>query len=214
MKKTICTIFSICMLLQFAKAQQATVGFTAGASFASYKVTASSVSITAKTKVGFTLGMITSFPMGNDFSLDPALHFTQKGGNLKEGSASDKSSFNYIEIPVNLVYNTGSSNGKFFVGGGPSLSMGISGKDKFNDGPYSEESKIKFGNSETDDLKGLDLGFNFLAGYQFKGGFLIAANYNMGLSNVAITTAGDDSKMHNRYFGLRLGYMSMSKKKK
>ena len=99
------------------------------------------------------------------------------------------------------------------IGAGPSLSMGLSGKEKYDDGTNIETTDIKFGSSTTDDLKTFEAGINFLAGYQFKGGFLVAANYNAGLNNIAVTTAGDNSKAHNRYFGIRLGYNFANRKK-
>ena len=215
MKKTIFTFISLCMLLNFAHAQQSSFGFTAGPVFASYKVSISSVSVTSKTKTGFTVGIASSFAMGKYFSFEPALNFLQKGGVIKEEGTSDKSTFNYLELPLNFVYNAHSAKGKFFVGAGPSLSMGLSGKEKYDDGTNSETTDIKFGSDElTDDLKPFEAGINFLAGYQFKGGFLVSANYNAGLSNIAVTSEGDNSKAHNRYFGLRLGYMIPGKLKK
>lgn len=215
MKKTIITFISALLLLNYAHAQQSSFGFTAGATFASYKVTASSISITSKTKTGFTVGITSSIPMGKSFSFEPALNYLQKGGVIKETGTSDKSTFNYLELPLNFVYNAGSAKGKFFVGAGLSVSLGLSGKNKYNDGSNTETTDIKFGSDElTDDLKPFEAGINFLAGYQFKGGFLVAANYNAGLSNIAVTSDGDNSKAHNRYFGVRIGYMIPGKQKK
>ena len=214
MKTTIFTFISLFVLMNYSHAQQSSFGFTAGAVFASYKVSISSVSVTSKTKTGFTVGITSSIPMGKRFSFEPALNYLQKGGVIKETGTSDKSTFNYLELPLNFVYNAHSAKGKFFVGAGPSLSMGLSGKEKYDDGTNSETTDIKFGSGENDDLKPFEAGINFLAGYQFKDGFLIAANYNAGLSNIAITTGGDNSKAHNRYFGVRIGYMIPGKVKK
>ena len=214
MKKSIFTFVALLALANYGKAQQPSFGITAGATFASYKVTASGISITSKTKIGFTVGITSSFPMGKAFSFEPALNYLQKGGTIKQDNTTDKSTFNYLELPLNIVYNARSLKGKFFAGAGPSLSIGLSGKDKYDDGTNHETTDIKFGSSDNDDLKSFEAGINFLAGYQFKGGFLVAANYNAGLSNVAITSEGDNSKAHNRYFGIRIGYMIPGKNKK
>ncbi len=214
MKKTIITFISSLMLLNYAHAQQPSFGFTAGATFASYKVSASSVSVTSKTKAGFSLGMLLSVPAGKNFSFQPALNYVQKGGRLKEDNITDQSTFNYLELPLNFVYTAPSAQGSFFVGVGPCLSMGLSGKEKYKDGTNEETTDIKFGSGDNDDLKSFEAGINCLAGYKFKGGFLVAANYNAGISNIAITSEGDNSKAHNRYFGVRIGYMIPGKQKK
>ena len=209
MKKSIFAFIAVFMIMNYGKAQQSSFGITAGATFASYKISSGSYSVTSKTKTGFTLGITSSVPMGKSFSFQPALNYVQKGGKIKEGDFSGKSTFNYLELPLNFVYTAHATKGAFFVGAGPSLSMGLSGKDESN----GESTDIKFGSGENDDLKAFEAGINVLTGYQFKGGFLVVANYNAGLSNVAVTTEGDDSKAHNRYFGIRLGYMFANKKK-
>lgn len=208
-------IITICMtsFLSFAQKPHSSFGINAGVTFASYKVKDESVSITAKSKIGFTAGVTASMPLGQNFSFRPSLNYTQKGGKYSESGFTDKTTFNYLELPLNFVYNTSSDNGKFFIGAGPSLSLGLSGKDKYEEAGVSEESDIKFGNGDDDDLKALDAGINFLAGYEFAGGFFIAANYYAGLSNLAISTAGDNGKMHNRYFGARVGVMFGGNKK-
>lgn len=214
MKTTICTFIGLCMLMNYGKAQKSIFGITAGATFASYKISANSISITSKTKTGFTVGIMCSAPMGKHISFEPALNFLQKGGTNKEEGGTDNLTLNYVELPLNFVYNTHSSKGNFFVGAGPSLSMGLSGKDKWDYGGESGTDDIKFGSGDEDNLKAFEAGINFLAGYRFKGGFLVAANYNAGLSNITNNMEGNNSEMHNRYFGVRLGYMIQGKSKK
>jgi len=153
-----------------------------------------------------------SIGLGQHFSFQPALNYIQKGGVLKEEGITDKTTLNYLELPLNFVYNTHSLKGKFFIGAGPSLSIGLSGKDKWDDGSNIEPTDIKFGSGEDDDFKPFEAGINFLTGYQCKSGFLIAANYNLGLSNIANSDEGP--KYHNRYFGIRIGYMFGSKIKR
>jgi len=200
--------------MNYSKAQKSSLGFTAGTTFASYKAKNESISVTSKTKVGFTAGVISFIALDRHFSFMPALNFTQKGGKLKEQSFTDKATFNYLELPLNFVYNTKSAKGKFFIGAGPSFAFGLSGKDKWEDGTEKGSDDIKFGSGDEDDFKAFDAGINFLAGYRFAGGFLIAANYNAGLNNLVNTIDGDNSKMHNRYFGFRIGYMFSTGKKK
>jgi hypothetical protein len=213
MNKIIYLFISLFLITNYIKAQKASIGLTAGATFSSYKIKAGSLSVTSKTKVGLTAGVASFINMGKNFSFQPNLNFTQKGGTLKEEGMTEKTTFNYLELPLNFVYNTHSAKGKFFVGAGPSVSIGLSGKDKWNDGEESGKDDINFGSGDDDNLKAIDAGINFLAGYKFNGDFFIAANYYAGLSNLAVTSGGDDGKMNNRYFGIRIGYLFNSKTK-
>lgn len=207
MKKVLCLFISSFVLMNQPKAQHTSFGIAAGATFASYKATVESVSFTSKTKVGFSAGVISSIAIGKHFSFQPALNFIQKGGTLKEEGTTNKTTLNYLELPLNIVYNTNASRGKFFAGAGPCFSMGLSGKDKWDDGNNTETTDIKFGSGGEDDFKPLEIGINLLAGYQLKNGLFIAASYNAGLNNIANADAVDfyDVKYHNRYFGIRVG---------
>lgn len=207
MKKTMYLVISFLLLMNYTKAQKASFGFTAGTTISSYKIKAESLTISPKSKVGFTTGVVSSINFGKNFSFQPGLHFVQKGGKMKNEQATNQLTLNYVELPLNMLYNIHQPKGKFFVGAGPSLSMGISGKEKLKDGSNSLSEKIKFGNKEDDDLKAIEVGINFLAGYQCKNGLLIAANYNTGLNNLVIAPANTDTKYHNNYFGIRMGYM-------
>lgn len=144
-----------------------------------------------------------------------ARHFDdrRKGGKQKDDGSSDKLMLNYIELPLNFVFNTHTSNGMFFIGAGPSLGVGLSGKDKWDDGSESGSDDIKFGSGDDADLKPFEAGINILAGYQFAGGFFVTANYNAALNNISSDDPGFDTKYHNRYFGIRIGYMFGSKPK-
>lgn len=213
MKKFFCSLTILFAIVNFSVAQSAAIGITAGATFASYKATIESVSVTSKTHVGFTAGLTLSAPIGKSFSFRPELNFVQKGGDYKEEGYSEKTTLNYIELPLNIVYNARTSKGMFFIGAGPSLNMGLSGKDKWSDESESGKDDIKFGSSDNDDLKTFELGANILAGYQFASGFFVAANYSAALNNIEPEDPGFDSKYHNRYFGVRIGYIFSGKSK-
>lgn len=193
-------------------AQSPVFGITAGASFASYKAT-QDISITSKTKVGFTAGVKLNLILGKNFAFQPALNFVQKGGIEKMDEFKDKITLNYIEVPLNFVYAFKSASGNFYLGAGPSLSYGISGKDKYDDGEHKETADIHFGSGDNDDLKPFEAGVNVLAGYMFKGGFLIEGNYNATLTNPVIAADSDNGKLHLRYFALRIGIMISGRKK-
>lgn len=212
MKKIIICFLAFVVLMNCSKAQNA-LGIAAGATFANIKAKTDGITITSKTHVGFTAGFTASLEMSKDFSFWPELNFTQKGGdlNLSSESIKYKVNINYIELPLNFVYHTNSTKGKFFIGAGPSLNIALSGKYHVT-GMGEGSGKLKFGGDETaDDYKSFDAGINALTGYQFANGFFLSANYNFGITNIS---PGSDEKDHVSYFGLRLGYMFKSNKKK
>lgn len=190
---------------------QTTVGITGGASFANVTVKSGGISVSPKLKTGITAGLFIDAPLSSNFSFQPALNFVQKGYVVKEDSYKDKLNLNYLEVPLNFVYHTNKSEG-FFIGAGPSVAFGISGKEKYTDSDFPEDNstdKIKFGSSD-DEIKRIDFGANVLAGYKLAGGFMVSGNYNLGLSNIANT--GNDNPdeggtIKNRYFAIKIGYV-------
>ncbi|RZK29866.1 MAG: hypothetical protein EOO61_20060 [Hymenobacter sp.] len=103
---------------------------------------------------------------------------------------------------MDFVYTT--PNG-FFIGAGPSVAFGISGKEEYSDGMNSESQTVEFGNGD-DQLKRIDFGGNLLTGFQFRNGLLLNLNYNFGLNSLTNDTQ-DDVTVKSRYFGIRLGYI-------
>jgi hypothetical protein len=117
-----------------------------------------------------------------------------------------------MEVPLNIVYSTGNNKGGFFIGAGPSLNIGFSGKYTATitgaGVSRTENYDIKFdGTKNANDNKGhlkpFELGLNVLAGYRFTDKLFIHANYNAGLSNIGVE---DKEKFKNSYIGLGLGY--------
>src|SRR5690606_18165936 len=95
------------------------------------------------------------------------------------------------------------------LGAGPYVGFGLSGKNKLNrigdDGDVSSNtlSKFKFGKDEYQ--KGVDFGANIMAGVKLGGGFLINANYGLGLTNIA----GDkfpSNDVKNRVLSFGIGF--------
>lgn len=216
MKKFIAiTVFTTLILIK-ATAQTPTFGIDAGVTLSSIIVKVDNDKTNSKSKIGFTAGIVSDIPLGKSISFRPALHFTQMGGVEKESEESvtvkEKITLNYIELPLNFVYKAEAPTSTFFAGLGPSLSYGISGKDKLEiSGEDSEDTDINFGNSDDDDLKPFNVGGNVIAGFEFAGGLFIAANYNLGLSNLFIDGDSNNS-FRTSYAGLRIGYLFGGKK--
>jgi len=210
MKKSLFAFLALTITCLGSQAQNTRFGVQAGAAFANYNFKSDGQSDNASTKVGLTLGLLVHTPISEHFVFEPAVNFVQKGTKQKETisgqTAETTITTNNIEIPFNFVYNSATQGGRFFIGAGPSVAFSMSGKIKYKDPTTEVTQSLNFGSSTDDDLKGFDFGINFLAGYGFTNGLFIAANYNMGLSNLAVDGDNNNSVKSN-YFGVRLGYL-------
>jgi hypothetical protein len=194
------------LLTAFSLSAQTTIGITAGASFANVTVKSDFISASPKSKTGITAGIVIDAALSENFGFQPALNFLQKGYKVKDDGSSETVNFNYLEVPLNFVYSAKKNEG-FFVGAGPSIAYGLSGMDKFKaDGMPDDNEKIKFG-SGADQVKTFDFGAYAVAGYRMAGGFMISANYNLGLSKINNDDgSGDAGTIKNKYFSIKIGY--------
>ncbi|MCB2407264.1 porin family protein [Hymenobacter lucidus] len=178
-----------------------------------------SIEIDTKTIFAPQIGLTLNAQFGN-LSVQPSLLFSQKGYKIEEDeddySYKATARLSYAEIPVNLVYTTGGTEG-FQVFAGPYAGFGIGGKAKFeeddNGQKSSGEDKIKFASKEgdadkTEYYRALDFGLN--AGVGYKAGALQAQlGYGLGLSNLVPNDEDDkdpEYKLKNRVFHLSISY--------
>ncbi|GAB2769458.1 hypothetical protein HNQ93_000331 [Hymenobacter luteus] len=178
------------------------------------------------------VGVTLNAQFGN-LALQPSLLFSQKGFKVEEEisgvedgevySASVKGNMrlNYLEIPVNLVYNTSGEEGGFQIFAGPYVGIGLGGKAKtevdFSGGGssfnVSESTNVKFANqddanSDQQFVRQPDFGANFGLGYK-AGPFQVQAGYSLGLSNLIPDSADGsepEAKLRNRVVQVSLNY--------
>lgn len=191
-------------------AQKIRVGFTTGVAISNYKVKVGGDNETGNTMAGFTAGILLDVPVGKHFSFQPAINFVQKGTKDETTFSGYKSTVklntNNLEMPLNFLYNSGGNKLNFFIGAGPSFSLGLSGKTKFSDGTNSASENIKFGSGDDDNMKPIDVGANFISGISFNNRLLFSLNYNAGLNNL-IPHPENEASAKSHYFGIKLGYM-------
>ena len=190
----------------------------------------SAYTLTNDPKVGFLIGVLGEVDFGK-IAFRPELNFIQKGS--KSGYSgivfggydnSNKRTLNYIEIPLNVVYNLEIGKaGKVFFGLGPAIGIGLSGKDKLNDVdangyPITVKRDVKFDGKKDADatdgkahLKRLDVGASILAGYQLPMGLFAKLSYTYGFMDIDADTY---YKYKNRGFSICIGYMLGGKKDK
>ena len=135
---------------------------------------------------GFNIGAFTDLGLGN-FSIEPGLFYTTKGqksnysnsNSDNSTSGAGKVTYNYLEIPLNILYNIHTPIGKVFIGGGPYTAIGLSGTSRINSESiyggtvtYSNtynNNKLTFGNT-ANDVKRQDYGLRAIAGLRLKTG--------------------------------------------
>ncbi|MBS1621822.1 MAG: PorT family protein [Bacteroidetes bacterium] len=214
MKKTIISVI-IAALCFKAQSQNTSLGVFAGVSIANMHSKVDGETDNGKSKIGVLAGLVLDIPIDEQFSFQPGLQFVQKGTKEEETSGGFtekvKLGINYFEIPLNFLYHPKKGNG-FFIGAGPSVGIGISGKGTYSYDDASISSDLQFGNTDDDDIRRLDMGANFITGITFQNGLSLSANYTQGLSNI-FPGGSSDGTLKNRYFGIRLGYFIKGNKK-
>ncbi|WP_019947575.1 porin family protein [Hymenobacter aerophilus] len=209
---------------------QVTVGPRVGLNLAnvSYKTDDKDDEPDTKLLISPQAGITLNAAFGN-LALQPSLLFSQKGFKVKESDNVGPASYeiesntrlNYLELPVNLVYTTGGTEG-FQVFAGPYIGVGLGGKQKSTytvsgpgiDESGSETTKIKFAGKEKDNsddfyINQPDYGFNGGIGYK-KGPIQAQLGYSLGLNTLVSKDSDgkrpDDIKVHNRVIQFSLSY--------
>ncbi len=212
MKKIFVLSVALILFAGLLPAQNSSFGFHAGTSISKFTFKESDIRYSMNDLLSVQAGFVIDLPVGKTISLQPGLNFLQKGGKTSEEYAgiTEESVMrvNYLEVPVNILYNVRGKSGAFFVGGGPSVSFAMSGKSVYKYNDEEEKVTMEIGNDEeNDDMRGLDFGISTLAGYRFKSGFYIGANYNWGLRNLNPGGNSEDGTVNSSYYGVRVGFM-------
>ena len=206
MKTTLKSLLVIIMMLAFTGLQaQVKFGPKVGVNLSTMTLKSSGVSFDPKMLVGFHAGLISEIGLTDNLKLQPGILYSSKGSKYEVTLFEETFDFTmapaFIEVPVNLMYSFGPGETKFNVFAGPYFAYGIGGKFK-SDG---ESEDLSFGTSEDDDMKPFDIGVNFGVGVNIKG-FLISAQYGLGLANLTTEDTGD-TEMKNQVIGISVGYL-------
>lgn len=140
-------------------------------------------------RIGFNVGVLGHIHVAKQWALQPELQFSAQGAKSADGDVETK--LNYLNVPVLLQYMW--DNG-FRLQAGPQAGFLLSAKSEVN----NTSTDIK------DDLKPIDLGVSFGAGYIHPAtGFGIDARYNLGLSDISESAV----KSTNRGFQVGVFYI-------
>ncbi|MBW4890546.1 PorT family protein [Mucilaginibacter sp. HMF5004] len=188
MKKALLVLGLIAGSIGFSYAQKSAVtfGVKGGVNFASLTASGGGYSVNSGNITSFHIGGVADIPVGDSFSIQPGILYSGKGAS--------GSTLGYIEVPVNLLYSTGSGSGKFFFGAGPYFGYGV-----------SASNGNKFG-SGTNDIANPDFGLNILAGYRFESGLSFSAGYGLGLANLNNDKSSGNVTVKNNVTSISVGY--------
>ncbi|TCD10207.1 PorT family protein [Pedobacter frigidisoli] len=188
----------------------------------------------AKSNVGFNVTAFGDFGVANNFFIQPGISLQNKGvkfdgtsaatiGNTTTTTTSSiKRSVMAIEVPINAVFNipTGDA-GAVQISAGPYVGFNISGKDKGSTttttvnntanttatATSSADNDLSFGSAQDKAQGSTEFGANFGLAYRTTSGFLVGANYGLGLTDLTPKdNRANANKLTNRVLGFTVGY--------
>lgn len=218
MKKTVTSSFLTASLLLAALGVQAQTTFRIGPklgynrSFSRFEYPGSDYkTVTMSARSGVEAGVVAQLGLSGHWAVQPAVLYSQKGFDFVEkaydapynyyyqGEYSFR--FNYLTVPVNLVFSPQSNGQGLQIVAGPYVGFLVGGQ-------YSSSQSGRYGNSsgasrkqssqggvEAGDTyhnrpdepyvsRGVDVGLQGGLGYSFAGGFQMQASYSHGLRNL------------------------------
>lgn len=190
--------------------------------------------LTNKPRFGLVAGLVADVPLG-PVSFRPELNFIQKGFKNEDTNTDlgvttvtvQKSRFNYVEVPLNFVFNVPVGASKIYFGLGPNFGLGMGGNVEYKatassvlgTAQSSTKFDVRFDGKENDlnsfddrkyHLKRLDFGGNVLAGFQSSMGLFVNLGFTLGLSDISPNSSDTDNfefQQKNHGVHLKIGYM-------
>ena len=200
---------SLVILSTSAMAQKTRLGIKSGLNITDVTTNDKAENEAIGPRSAFHLGLVADIALNDKLAFQPQLNYSGRGAQEDHMDHKDVFKFNSLEIPLNFVYKAaGNGHGGFFAGAGPNIGYNFNGKLEATDDP-TENTDFEFG-SDAGQIRRMDLGLNFLAGYELKNGIFVSANYTRGLTNWLNT----DEKWRNNVFAISVGYFFKAKAKK
>ena len=192
--KNLCTLVALLFItLTTTNAQdyknKATAGIKGGYNLSS--VSFDGTSETSKLH-GFHIGFYGESYIGNHFSLQPEIMYSQQGYKIDDGNGIYTQKLEYINIPLMLKFYPVKS---FFMEAGPQIGFSISHKETFDSGFVLYDTNKEF------EPKNFDWGVNLGAGFKSDTGVSLGARYHIGQNDIY-----DEDKPKNRVWQIYIGF--------
>ena len=205
-------IFCLLILIHTSFGQTTKLGFLAGINSSTFILQSDLYEHPSISPItGFHAGVFSQFAVGR-FAIEPELLYSSIGGkdvfvstHGAGGIAAYKHAVQYLQVPVNIIYNIPASFGKLFFGGGPYVGFSLSGKTAINSVAYdfngytyvdSYSRKYAFSNADNPDY-----GLNTTAGVSFSNKVVFKAGYRYGLKYLFY-----NGGLKNNVISISIGY--------
>ena len=213
--------FLTTLLFHLSLITSAQISYGVKAGYTSSTVTLSEGFSTADypSQSGIQFGAVSKGQISHHFAIMTGSLYTQKGyretygapGTL--GHSTYNRTISYLEIPIDLIWNTRSFNKiRLFVGTGLVPAVGLTDKTKYAidySGRPSDAGTTHFGFGKDKYYKSFGLGWNVVGGLDFKR-LQLTADYNIGLTSVNHNGYGQ-TVLKNRTLAVTLGYYFVKK---
>ena len=214
------------MLVIFSVAHAQIYGIRAGLNLSNVHLKYDNTVLSEDFKMnpGFLLGPTADFLLSDYLSIETGILLSTKGFKTSEKESYQnetmeyKSKLNllYIDIPVALKGRISlSDNIDLFVSAGPNIGFGVSGKSKsefiYNGETETSEENVEWGTDPKKSmLKRPEFGLVMGIGIEYEA-YQFGIFYNIGLTNIAATSADDATKLKNRVLNISANYRFVRK---
>lgn len=205
MKKIILVAIAV-MLCGFANAQDVKLGIKGSVNLSSW--TGDTRGLNLRPMFGVNVGALIQIKVTDELDIQPEVLYSNQVTKMKNVGANIsgiyytgdiKWNLSYINVPVLFKYST---DDKSFIEAGPQVGFLTSAKASTKLTQYSptvtKDAKEAF--------ESIDFGFVVGVGYNINQHLMADLRYNIGLSNIAKTESGDDTKIRNSVLALSLAY--------
>jgi hypothetical protein len=159
------------------------------------------------------IGMLLDIKFSDFFSVQPEIHYLQKGFRFEEQLGMQPFDqgylINYLEVPILAKFSLGNEMARFLINAGPSLGYALKGKYKANFTGDIIEEDIDFSQDLFEDFNRVDFSLLFGAGISFNTGSVTIfadARYLLGLRSWGDIDDGLP-EIRNRGLGFGLGVL-------
>lgn len=197
--KKIISVVALVLIAAVGSNAQVKVGPKVGLNFSTMQVTKNGQYFKTpdtQSLVGYHIGVIFQKDLKYNLFLEPGILFSTKGSEY-DGYDDMKVVANYFEIPINLGYNIPFGKYSVQIKGGPYFAYGVGGTD-------GQDNELKWGYTESDQIKPFDMGINLGGGVQVNN-FQVSFQYGFGLVNIAKKYSKLTSK--NGVLGISVAYL-------
>lgn len=205
MKKIILSVIVV-MLCGFVNAQDIKVGVKGSLNLSSWAGDTRRLNL--KPMFGANIGAFAQIKLSDKFDIQPEILYSNQVTKMKNVGANIfdiyytgdlKWNLSYINVPILFKYSV---DDKSFIEAGPQVGFLTSAKASTKLTQYSPIVK----QDVKEAFESIDFGFVIGVGYNINQHLIADLRYNIGLSNIAKTESGDDTKIRNCVLALSLAY--------